>query len=463
MHDGVLKRYSPVISIFMRVLDVGLCILGAVLAHGLYFGARHFGLPIAYSELTGVAVLLVLLVFPALAVYRSWRSSRLLAPVIRVLTVWCIVFVVIMVLLVLVKRAEVFSRVWLALWFGWVALLLIVSRVATFWILRLLRGRGHNSRHVFVVGTGGQAGSLIQRVREDAWAGFVIDRVFCLTGSDGVFQGITKAPLSQMEAYLQSGSVDEVWIALPLGQSALVSQVLALLRDSSANIRYVPDLAELFLLNHGMSEVMSVPMIDLRASRMQGGNGLVKGLEDRLLAALILIFISPLMLLIAVGVKLSSSGPVFFRQDRVGWNGRIFKMLKFRSMPIDAEAVTGAVWANRQDGRATRFGAFLRRTSLDELPQFINVLKGEMSIVGPRPERPVFVNKFKNEIPGYMQKHMVKAGITGLAQINGYRGRTDLGRRIHYDLYYIEHWSLWLDFKIIFLTIFKGFVNRNAY
>jgi len=169
------------------------------------------------------------------------------------------------------------------------------------------------------------------------------------------------------------------------------------------------------------------------------------------------------MIAIAIGVKLSSPGPVFYRQKRISWNSKPFMMLKFRTMPVDCEVNTGAVWAKKGECRATRFGSFLRRTSLDELPQFIDVLKGNMSIVGPRPERPVFVDKFKDEIPDYMKKHMVKAGITGWAQVNGWRGDTDLNKRIEYDLYYIENWSLWFDIKIIVRTLFTGFVHKNAY
>jgi putative colanic acid biosynthesis UDP-glucose lipid carrier transferase len=169
------------------------------------------------------------------------------------------------------------------------------------------------------------------------------------------------------------------------------------------------------------------------------------------------------MLLIAVGVKLSSPGPVFYRQERIGWNGKPFGMLKFRSMPVDAEEESGPRWASADDHRPTRFGSLLRRTSLDELPQFINVLKGEMSIVGPRPERPVFVHKFKDEVPDYMKKHLVKAGITGWAQVNGWRGNTDLSKRIEYDLYYIENWSLWLDIKIILMTLLPANIQKNAY
>jgi putative colanic acid biosynthesis UDP-glucose lipid carrier transferase len=196
---------------------------------------------------------------------------------------------------------------------------------------------------------------------------------------------------------------------------------------------------------------------------MIGGNRLVKACEDRVLAAFILLLTVPLFIVIAAAVKWSSKGPVFYRQKRISWNGKEFDMLKFRTMPVDAEAATGPVWAKPGEQRATKVGAFLRKTSLDEFPQFINVLRGEMSIVGPRPERLVFVEEFKDKIPGYMQKHLVKAGITGWAQINGWRGNTSLEKRIEYDLFYIENWSFFFDMKIIFLTVFRGLVNKNAY
>ncbi len=192
-------------------------------------------------------------------------------------------------------------------------------------------------------------------------------------------------------------------------------------------------------------------------------NAVAKALEDLLLAAIFLVLASPLMLAIAIGVKRSSPGPVFYRQERVTWNGERFSMLKFRTMPAGVEADSGPVWANPAQQRATPFGAFLRRWSLDELPQFINVLRGDMSIVGPRPERPEFVARFKQEIPGYMQKHLVKAGITGWAQVNDLRGDTDLRARIQYDLYYIENWSVWFDLRIIAMTIGHVIRSRNAY
>lgn len=192
----------------------------------------------------------------------------------------------------------------------------------------------------------------------------------------------------------------------------------------------------------------------LNKSPIFGFKHAIKSVEDYLLATFFVILLSPLMLFIAILIKLSSKGPVFYLQKRVSLNGKEFNMIKFRSMIDDAEQYTGAVWAKTNDARVTKIGSWLRKTGLDELPQFINVLKGEMSIVGPRPERPIFVKKFSHQIPGYMQKHLVKGGITGWAQIKGFRGNTNLEKRIQYDLYYINNWSLWLDMKIIFYTFF---------
>ena len=241
-----------------------------------------------------------------------------------------------------------------------------------------------------------------------------------------------------------------------------IRDLLLGLRMHSVQVRFVPDIFNFTLLHHSVTEVAGLPVINLTDSPLEGVNQVLKNVEDFVLSSLFLLFVLPLLVLIAMGVKLSSPGPVFYRQERVTWNGERFQMLKFRSMPVDAESQSGPVWAARDEPRTTRFGAFLRRMSLDELPQFINVLKGEMSIVGPRPERPGFVSQFRKEIPGYMQKHLVKAGITGWAQVNDFRGDTDLQERIRYDLYYIENWSLWFDLRIIALTIIHIFRSRHA-
>ncbi len=468
MRGGLLRAYSTGLGAFNRALDTVLVVLGGMLAYQLRFGVAGIELPADYGLVTLVAALLVAMLFPAFGVYRSWRARGWRAPVAQALASWLAVFALTLLLMVVFKENERFSRIWMMLWFAATGAGLIVVRLLVFGILRGLRARGYNRRRAVIVGSGAQAAELAARCRRAGWAGFEVAAAFhpCeRAGADaaGTLADVPLRPLSELGRFVREGGVDEVWISLPLQDSAVLDSVLAQLRQSTANIRYAPDLLGLFLLNRGVTEILDTPMLDLSASPMLGIDALIKRTEDVVLSSVILLITSPFMLALAIGVKLSSRGPVFYRQDRVTWSGKSFRMLKFRSMPVDAESNTGAVWASKDDGRATRFGAFLRRTSLDELPQFINVLIGDMSIVGPRPERPMFVDQFKHQIPGYMQKHLVKAGITGWAQINGWRGKTDLRRRVEHDLYYIEHWSLLFDLRIIALTVIYGFVNRNAY
>jgi putative colanic acid biosynthesis UDP-glucose lipid carrier transferase len=240
-------------------------------------------------------------------------------------------------------------------------------------------------------------------------------------------------------------------------------EVLNLLQESTVDIRYLMD-ANYFTGSAAyFTDFAGLPLLDIEVTPLQGLGYYYKVLEDKIVATLALVLLSPLFAAIAIGVKLSSPGPVFYRQERISWNNRRFVMLKFRTMPVGAEDNTGPTWATKGEGRATRFGAFLRKTSLDELPQFINVLKGDMSVVGPRPERPCFVEQFKDKIPAYMKKHMMKAGITGWAQVNGLRGDTDLEERIQHDLFYIRNWSLMFDLTIAIQTFVNGFINKNAY
>jgi len=462
MKSGFAQTYASVISLATRLLDVLLIWGAGLVAIGLRFGWDMFPLPPAYGALIVIGGLLAAVIFPIFGVYGSWRARGLISPSSRVLAAWSLVLMILLISLVLVKEAQTFSRLWLAQWWLLSSLALAIERVVVYFALRGLRQRGLNHRKAVVVGCGPQALNLINRAEKEGWAGFDVVRVFGERPDDTGIAGRDIHPLDELFDYVSSHQIDEVWIAVPLDQSQQLKSVLEDLRFSTANVRFVPDLFGVFLINHGVSEIMDVPMIDLSTSPMAGANRIVKGLEDRALAFFILLLVSPLLLLIAIGVKLSSEGPIFFRQERVGWNGIPFEMMKFRSMPVDVEK-EGVEWGNAKNKTPTWFGALLRKTSLDELPQFINVLKGDMSIVGPRPERTIFVEQFKEEIPGYMKKHMMKAGITGWAQINGWRGDTDLQKRIEYDLYYIENWSLAFDIKIIFLTVFRGFVHKNAY
>lgn len=444
------------------ILDSLMVIISAVLSW--YFIAPLDAQEVLYVILGSVSVLLFLLISSMLGVYQSYRAITDLEGLLRLSWVWLIFAVALLLGLWAFKLSEDFSRLWLGCWFvaGW--LLSVLWRSFAYMLLKQLRAKGFDQKKVAIVGAGDLGKKLINRVNVEKTAGFVVVAAF---DDDpnlwfGEIQTTPILPIDKMVGWLRDNHVDEVWFALPLRAEARLHELLHDLRHSTVNLRYVPNLSSLRLLNHAPREVLGMSMLDLSVSPMSElGNQGVKWLEDKLLAVLILLLISPLMMIIAVGIKLSSPGPVFYYQQRVGLNGKLFNMLKFRSMPVDVEK-NGVRWGGASSKTNTWFGAFIRKTSLDELPQFINVLKGDMSIVGPRPERPMFVEQFKDEIPGYMQKHMVKAGITGWAQVHGWRGDTCLKTRIEYDLWYIEHWSLGLDIKIILLTFVRGFFHVNA-
>ena len=240
-------------------------------------------------------------------------------------------------------------------------------------------------------------------------------------------------------------------------------RVFAILSQLLVEVRLVADVPNFAGLSLTTTNLDGMPLVGLRESPHFGLNIVVKRAMDMVLSLIGLLLLSPLLTLLAILVKWSSPGPIFYRQERCGLNGKSFYMLKFRSMPVNSESKTGPVWAKKSDNRSTPLGAFMRKTSLDELPQLWNVLMGDMSLVGPRPERPVFIQKFSKTIPNYMARHCVKAGITGWAQVHGWRGNTSLRKRLQFDLYYITHWTPWLDMRILWMTIFHGILHRNAY
>jgi Undecaprenyl-phosphate glucose phosphotransferase len=257
--------------------------------------------------------------------------------------------------------------------------------------------------------------------------------------------------------------VDHVVLALAHEDYGRLAGLLDAVGDEPVTIHVVPDLLRFASLRGGVEQFEGMPFIHLRESPLHGWSSVGKRVFDFVFSLAVLVALWPFLLALAAAVRATSPGPVFYRQERMGLDGQRFRMLKFRTMQADAETHTGPVWADPADARRTRLGTFLRRFSLDELPQFINVIRGEMSVVGPRPERPVFVERFRQTVPGYMLRQKVKSGITGWAQVNGLRGNTSLEKRIQYDLEYIERWSLWLDVKIIAMTVVRVLVDRNAY
>ncbi|WP_313218122.1 undecaprenyl-phosphate glucose phosphotransferase [Stenotrophomonas sp.] len=456
------NKFTAALALILRVGDPAILVIGALAAYELRFG--DLTMPMNYGRLISITLLFGLLVLGTSSLYGSWRGRGLFAESVQLLLKWVVIFGGVLAYSTAVQLTDELSRLWLALWFGLSLAGVVGMRVMARAVAAWVRARGMDVRSAVIVGANPDSQHIADTLRQNPWVGIDVCGWFTTPSDRGTVEGASPlGDITHLGAYVEANHIDQVWIALPMRDEAHISVALNQLQHSTADIKFVPDMFGVHLLNHSVEQVAGLPVINLQQTPLQGGARLLKAIEDRALAGIILLMISPLMLAIAAAVKLSSPGPVFYRQERMSWNNKTFWMLKFRSMPVDAETASGAVWAKAGESRATRTGAFLRKTSLDELPQFINVLLGDMSIVGPRPERPIFVHKFKNEIPAYMKKHMVKAGITGWAQINGWRGSTDLHKRIECDLFYIENWSFWFDIKIIFLTLLKGFVHKNAY
>jgi Undecaprenyl-phosphate glucose phosphotransferase len=466
----MFSRQRQLLATAIFLLD-GLVLAGAWLAaywlrfYGLGLAAP-LGIPALAFHLWVGAVLtpVGLLVLRTFRLYRSARTARL-SHELFVLAEGVAVITALAGLGSFFARGELPRSVLIL--FAVIAIAgLWASRVALRLYLRALRRRGRNLRHVLVVGTGEQAARLIEKLEQHPDYGIAIRG---LVGTDPAQVDATVAghpvigTVTDLSTLVESSRADFVYVAFARSEWQAEEEALVRLGDSTAAVRLVPDLGGAYTLNAAVEDLEGLPVVLVTETPEQGWNAVLKRAFDLVFATLGLILLSPLLLAIAVWVRLDSPGPVFYGQERVGVNGRRFRMYKFRTMRLDAEAEGGAGWTTADDPRRTRAGEPLRRLSLDELPQLWNVLLGHMSLVGPRPERPVYVDRFRASIPRYMMRHHVKAGMTGWAQVNGLRGDTPLERRIEYDLYYIEHWSLAFDLRIIALTFLRVFRDASAY
>ena len=340
---------------------------------------------------------------------------------------------------------------------------LTLTRRLVWRVLKYLRGKGLNQGRALIVGAG-RTGRLVARtIQANSWTGL---EAVGFVDNPAKFESALLPRLGtidEIDEIVAGHDIDHVFVALPLSRSGELPEVYRALANLLVEVQLVPDIPELAGMRLRMLEIDDVAFLSLRRNPHCGWASAVKRAMDVGVAGAALVLLTPLLILLAAAVKLTSRGPVFYRQSRTGLGGRPFQMLKFRSMRVDAEQGSGPVWAVRDDARCTPLGRILRRWSLDELPQLFNVLAGDMSLVGPRPERGVFVERFRHEIPNYAQRHQVKAGITGWAQVHGWRGNTSLRHRVQCDLYYIANWSLWLDLQILAMTLWCGLRHRNAY
>jgi len=414
-----------------------------------------------------VSLLMVLVIFPA-----AFKQSRLYATN-RSRTNTGEVFEVfkstITATLILVAATyfarERYSRLTLVIFVVYAFVLVTCSRLAFRYVLSEIRRRGHNLKSILVIGAGELGQRVVETVEGHRELGFRVTGLLSLR-PEKVGQYVSGVRIighvDDVERVLDAQPVDQVILALPLQDQAHVKRLMEQLALRTVDVRVVPDLYQYITLYGGLEEFGGLPIIRLQGDPMEGWSRVSKRAFDILFSLLAILVTAPLMAATALAVRLSSRGPLLYRQERMGMDGRTFHILKFRTMRVDAEH-SGAMMARKDDPRRTVIGTVLRKYSLDELPQFFNVLTGDMSLVGPRPERPVFIEEFKRQIPRYHLRHKVKAGITGWAQINGLRGQTCIEKRIEYDLYYIENWSLFMDLKILVRTALGGFLSKNAY
>ena len=465
----MLKRHNQLRNTFLRILDLLIAFSAWELAYLLRFHiidwppAIEIPLHQEYLKAAVVVVILTLMVFTLSGVYRHQHSLRLRVEGWLVIRGAGGVFILTLVA-AFFYRGFSYSRIHMLYFLVCFVLMLGLTRYLVRRMMNYIHSRGAFLERVLVVGDGSQADFLIERLKELKPIGIHLSGSISLEeqsseNPDSKFLG----SLEQLPQIIQQQRIDQVFISLSLKEQHRLEELKDLLSEQWVDVRIVPDLGSFRTLHTDVESFAGMPLVTLVQSPMTGWNQVLKRVLDLAGAILALILFSPLMLLIAFLVKITSPGPILYRQQRMGLDGKTFFTLKFRSMRQDAEKQTGAVWATENDTRRTTLGVYLRRFNLDELPQLFNVLNGEMSLVGPRPERPVLIEEFKSKIPNYMLRHKVKAGITGWAQINGWRGNTSLEKRIEHDLYYIERWSVWLDLKILLLTVFKGFVDPNAY
>jgi len=456
-HDSSLIMITRLIDIFL--VGVSLWLLADI------FGVHWSNY---YSEAVGWTIALFVFFGEFHDIYRYWHGARFRQEVAQILMTWTGVVLLLMFVAYLRQNLDDYSRTVMLTWFVIAPGLLLIWRGGVQFGLRMIRRQGINTRRVAIVGARDLGAKLVETMISTPWlglrpAGFYDDRKAI---GNRRLPGNIAGNFDDLVQHARQGKIELIYIALPMFAEERIKSLIAELSDTTATVYLVPDVFMYELLNARWGNVGGFPVVSIFDTPFYGVDGWLKRVLDVVLASAILLVLLIPMIVIAIGVKFSSPGPIIFRQRRYGINGETIDVWKFRTMTV-CENDSDVRQATKSDTRVTRFGRFLRQYSLDELPQFINVLQGQMSVVGPRPHAVIHNEQYRKLINGYMLRHKVKPGITGLAQINGWRGETDtldkMQRRIEFDLGYINEWSVALDLKIIALTVFRGFRNKNAY
>ena len=468
----MIKDNQKVFNRLMVIADAAITAVSFMIAYYFKFYILNNGpgvgvLPVGdYVMLLFFIVPIYMFLYHSCSVYAPKRTVRRRFEVYGIVKANTIGIVALIIVLYMIIREINFSRSVMVYFY-------VVNVTATsFFRLNLRKGlcsirrRGYNLKHILLVGYSRAAEEYIDRLNDNPQWGYVVCGILDDHIPGGtLYKGVkVLGRLGNLEVILPENKLDEIAITLPLKDYDYLESVVSICEKSGVHTKFIPDYNSLIPSRPYTEDLMGLPVVNIRYVPLTNtGNILVKRMMDVAGALVGIVLTSPVMLLSALLVKLTSPGPVIFRQERVGLHNKPFYMYKFRSMELQAPGEEKKAWTVRNDPRVTPVGRVLRRTSLDELPQLFNILRGDMSLVGPRPERPLYVEKFKEEIPRYMVKHQVRPGLTGWAQVNGLRGDTSIRKRVEYDIYYIENWTVWFDFKIILMTFFTGFVNKNAY
>lgn len=496
----MLKRHSQLFEGLFAAADLAVVSVSWVASYWIRFQSDLIPIDKGIPNFLDYAKMLIFVWFIWASVFRRFNLYRPMRGRRKLHEIWLLVKANAFACLILIaltylfrEKSIEFSRLVFLIFWGMSTLMTVLARSMVRKLLRAMRRRGYNRRYALIVGAGPLAEKVARRMLAHRELGVeligalsrdVVDindptplstanrgsngSPLPMKSSNNASSNASSAPFKIVGVYedlprfLASGNVDQVIVAMPLCDHDVMEQVVNSVGDSMVDLKIIPDVHQFIQLGSLIEEFEGLPVVSLASTPLIGVNRVLKRIVDIVLSATFLVVFSPLLLLIAVLVKLTSRGPIFYSQERMGLDGRMFYIYKFRSMHIYAER-RGARFTTKDDPRTTTLGRILRKTNLDELPQLWNVLWGQMSLVGPRPERPVFIEEFRQHVPRYMLRHKVQAGMTGWAQVHGWRGNTSIERRIEHDLYYIEHWSLVLDLKILFLTLLRGFRDRNAY
>ncbi len=448
---SMVQRFSDIVLIFASLYAI--CLLNNV------------DFEIRYLLFSLIVLVIFQMVGGITDFYRSWRGVKISAELKLILKNWFLSYVLALGIISLFHDFDLNIRV-AAIWFIVVTIGFVLCRSLIRVGAGILRRLGYNTRRVAVVGSLPAGINLLKSFAEEPWMGFIVLGYYNSEPLTSVSDINFCGNFDKLIIDAHDGKIDRIYIAMNMQEEAKIKKIVQQLTDTTCSVLLIPDIFTFNILQARTEEINGVPVVPLFDTPLSGINMIFKRLEDIIVSTVILLLISPVLLIISVAVKFSSPGPVLFRQLRYGMDGKPIRVWKFRSMRV-MENDENVVQATKNDIRVTKVGKFLRSTSLDELPQFFNVWCGQMSVVGPRPHAVAHNEQYRALIQGYMLRHKVKPGITGLAQINGWRGETDtlekMEKRIEYDLLYIRGWSIWLDLKIIFLTVFKGFINKSAY